>query len=108
MTYSDAEKIYLSLKDTSLLKLKTDLILSSIRYSRLRVDWRFADFEEKKILDQERTVAHNSFIDCCNILSRNMTKANEDTKWRDYLGNDRKTIGDFACYLNCIWGIEAR
>lgn len=108
MTYNDSLKIYLDIKDTSLQKLKMDLIEAATRYSKIRVEWQLSDLEGRTSLDQERTIAHNSFIDCCNILSRNMTKAGEDIKWREHLGSDRKMIGDFACYLNCILGIEAR
>jgi len=55
-----------------------------------------------------KTVSHDAFIDSCNILSRNMAKAGEDNSWREVLGDNRKEIGDFACYLSCILGIKAR
>jgi len=59
-------------------------------------------------LDQARRISHNAFIDTCNILSRNMIKEGEDASWRRLLGNDRKAIGDFACYLTCILAVQAR
>ncbi len=108
MNYNDALNIYTAIKDTSLLKLKSDLIKSAVRYSRLRVEWRLIDLEGRKNLNQERTFAHNAFIDSCNILSSEMAKVGENNKWRVLLGNERETIGDFACFLNCILGIEAR
>jgi len=37
-----------------------------------------------------------------------MVKENKDTSWRVELGEDRKVIGDFACFLHCILGIETR
>jgi len=59
-------------------------------------------------MDQRRTLAHNAFIDACNIMSRNMGKNDEDNSWRAALGEDRKVIGDFACYIHCFLGLEAR
>jgi hypothetical protein len=107
MNYNDALNIYSSIKGTSLIKLKSDLIKSAVRYSRLRVEWRLIDLERRKNLSQERTSAHNAFIDSCNILGREMAKIGENNRWRVLLGSERETIGDFACYLNCILGIEA-
>lgn len=35
-------------------------------------------------------------------------RGGENATWRKELGDDRKTIGDFACYLNFIFDIKAR
>lgn len=64
--------------------------------------------EERKELDEIRTISHNSLIDACNILSRNMEKSGENIEWRKKLGNDRKVIGDFACFVNFVLGLRAR
>ena len=37
-----------------------------------------------------------------------MAKVGEDIEWRREVGDDRKTIGDFACLLHCVLGIQAR
>jgi len=37
-----------------------------------------------------------------------MGKAGEDNSWRMKLGDDRKDLGDFACYLHCLLGILSR
>jgi hypothetical protein len=37
-----------------------------------------------------------------------MADNDEDITWRKMLGDDRKAIGDFACYLHCILAIQAR
>ncbi len=78
MDYQKAISIYSLIKNTSIQNLKSDLVESAVRYSRLRVEWRLVEPEERKYLDNERIIAHNSFIDSCNILSRNMAKASED------------------------------
>ncbi|MGC8624401.1 MAG: hypothetical protein ACP5VQ_03945 [Phycisphaerae bacterium] len=58
--------------------------------------------------DTDRNCAHNAFIDACNILARNMAKVGEDATWRQTLGDERKTIGDLACYIHCFLGLAAR
>ncbi|MCF6147669.1 MAG: hypothetical protein E3K37_03320 [Candidatus Kuenenia sp.] len=96
------------LVSTKLVDLKNDLIQKTVRYARVRVDRELAQGESKNEIDLVRTIAHNAFTDSCNILSRNMANNDEDITWRKTLGDDRKIIGDFACYLHCILGIYAR
>ncbi len=88
--------------------LRRDLYLKASDYARIRADWRLASREERLDMDRRRRLAHNAFIDAANILSRNMGAAEEDNSWRAELGDDRKIIGDFACYLHSFLGIEAR
>jgi hypothetical protein len=59
-------------------------------------------------LDQERTIAHNAFISSCDILAGNMVELNEDASWPKRIGNNRKEIGDFACWIHLIFGLKAR
>ena len=88
--------------------LRQDLICRAIRYARLRSDWQVSTPEARQKMDAERTAAHNTFIDACNILTRDMQRQGLDIAWRAHLGEDRKEIGDFACYLHCILGLRAR
>ena len=108
MNHEMAKAIYAALRDTAPPDLLRELILMASRYAALRVTWAMADLEGRKGLDSERTRAHNVFIDHCNILSRSLAKASQHTSWRAELGEDRKEIGDFACHLACIVGIQAR
>ncbi|HOJ19750.1 MAG TPA: hypothetical protein PLT92_14395 [Ignavibacteriaceae bacterium] len=89
-------------------ELKNDLFLAALRYTQLRIEWLIAEPDQKKEIDFIRKVAHDAFIDSCNILSRAMIAKGENAGWRLKLGNDRKTLGDFACYLTCILGLKAR
>jgi hypothetical protein len=82
--------------------------MSLVRYARIRTDWRLSDPETRRSMDATRTAAHNALIDACNILSRNMAQHGESIAWRKRLGDDRKVIGDFACHLHCLLGLEAR
>ncbi len=108
MTFEKSISIFEKINSTKLQKLKEDLFETAIRYARIRTDWYFMSDEEKRSNDDLRTKTHNTLIDACNILSRKMIKANEDASWRTDLGNDRKEIGDFACYVHCFLGLSAR
>jgi len=108
MNLADAKLIYQEIQATKYTSLADDLAKAAVRYAGIRADWQLAPVKQRREMDDLRSRAHNVLIDSCNILSRNMAKAGEDTAWRDKIGNDRKSIGDFACYLHCIIGIMAR
>jgi hypothetical protein len=93
---------------TKLVDLKTELFEYAIRYARIRTDWYLATDEGRRELEDTRTRAHDAFIDSCNILSRNMEQSGEDNSWRIKLGNERKEIGDFACYVHYYLGLKKR
>jgi len=59
-------------------------------------------------MDAARTRAHDLFIEACDMMGRCMQNEKEDFSWRGELGNDRKEIGDFACYIHLILGLVAR
>jgi len=93
---------------SSLKKLRDNFYKLAIRYSQVRARWNFMSVEEKIESNDERTRLHNTLIDSLNILSRNMAKAGEDTTWHRTLGENRKVIGDFACYVVAWLGIRQR
>lgn len=88
--------------------LLRDFFEAATRYAHLRAEWYLARPEERREMDEGRTRAHNAFIDCCNILSRNMASQGLDVSWRADLGSDRKVIGDFACFVHAYLGFLAR
>jgi hypothetical protein len=108
MDINEASTVYKAIRKTSLVLLADDLVKAAIQYARFRTDWAVATVEGRKDMDTARSRAHEALIDACNILSRNMAKIGEDNRWRVVLGADRKEIGDFACYLHCLLGLQAR
>lgn len=56
----------------------------------------------------ERTRCHNLVISAKNKLSVYMYEHKLDNDWDDWLGEERKRIGDFACYVVLLQGLEAR
>ena len=106
MDLSIAEKIYSQIISSSLTSMVDKLIRSGIRYARIRVDWYLSPSDERHELDDERRIAHDAFISSCDILARNMGEIGEDNSWRRLLGDDRKVIGDFACIIHMILGLN--
>jgi hypothetical protein len=85
-----------------------DLLAKAATYARIRVDWILADKAKQSAMGEQRTAHHNAFIAACDELAEVMTDAGEETAWRERLGEDRKIIGDFACFVHCILGQIAR
>ena len=108
LDYTTANSAYQSILTSHLGDVRKTLFKAAVRYATIRGEWHFLSREEREETDTERTAAHNHFIDCCNILSRQQALQNEDTTWRTDITTERKMIGDFACYLSCFIGIQNR
>lgn len=90
-----------------------DILIVATKYANIRAYWVTMDKREKMERDDLRTSLHDSFITKLNMLSRLFNMQGKDTSWRDDLGYDtegygRKAIGDFACYLAFVAGLNAR
>jgi len=107
MNISEAQEILNDIEQLPNKKLINEFFIKAANYAKIRVDWYVAEVQDKYEIDSMRTRSHNVFIDYCNILSREMQKQGLDTNWRKRLGDDRKRIGDFACYVVALIGIRA-
>ena len=113
MEFSIAKEIYQKLNaatkgDEDAEMLYRDLVKLAVDYARRRTDWQLVHIEARIRMDEARTIAHDAFIGSCNSLARYLGRIDRDTSWRDMLTEDRKEIGDFACYIHAMLGVEAR
>ena len=108
LSLSQARSCYDQINQSSLNSLKNAVFRQAIDYAQLRCQWQLLDRQQRQEIDERRTIAHNTFIDSINILSRNMAKQGEDINWRATLGDDRKIVGDFACYIVLFLSLQAR
>lgn len=108
MNYNQAQRIFAAIEASNQGGLRCDFFERAINYAQFRARWPMLSFEQRRELDNLRTAAHNTFIDSCNILSRNMAHTGEDNSWRADLGDDRKVLGDFACFILLILGLRGR
>ncbi len=107
MNYDEAVSVYEAMKAGDD-HLRVQVLRTAIRYTNMRVEWFLMTTAERLAVDRQRTAAHDAVIDAVNILSRSMAKAGLDNEWRRLLGDDRKVIGDFACFLVAHLGVLAR
>ena len=113
LTFQDMEFLHNDLiieivNDEEALELYNELIDDAIRYSQIRAKWININNDEKKNIDATRTCSHNALITDFNILSRYLKLKGKNTFWKEKLGDDRKLIGDFACYIVFINSINSR
>ncbi len=85
-----------------------DCLSRAAEYNKIRNDWERMSVAEKQNADQERSLIHDGFIMSLNILSRIAEKEGLDNSWRGELGEERKRIGDYACFVAYITGISNR
>ena len=108
MNLQDTESTLKAIRATLAEDQVRSLLASAVRYAHIRAEFRLPRAEERSDRNSERTAAHNSFIDSCNAASRAMATKGADVEWRRALGHDRHVLGDFACMIHCVLGIEAR
>lgn len=107
MAYEIAVRVYEEMKCGDD-QLRLQVCRAAIKYVNIRAEWRLMTVPERVAADKNRTAAHNAFIDTVNVLSRSMASSGKDNEWRRLLTDDRKIIGDFACFLVAHLGVLAR
>lgn len=117
LTFDESLEIYdqliaeMNFNDEDTKKLWEVLIERTISYAAIRSNWFLLTKEDRLEKDKSRCSSHNSFIGALNMISRFQEKKGIKTTWRDQLGDEkenRKKIGDFACFIAYIFGINAR
>ncbi|MBR6148728.1 MAG: hypothetical protein IKQ44_10310 [Lachnospiraceae bacterium] len=115
LAIEDAQSIYKRMTDAiakceheAKKELWDDFVQRCFKYTLVRCKWEFMDYQERIDADPGRTRMHDTVIDSIEILARLAKKEGMDTTWRDDLGNERKRLGDFACFVTYITGISNR
>ena len=117
LSVDQAVKIYQAIgesldpNDEDSMEIWGEYLAAAVKYSGIRAGWNQLSREEKADTDDNRTACHNKVIFHLNILSRYLASKVKDTSWREELGDEkenRKKIGDFACYVALMEGLDAR
>lgn len=113
LTNEEAYSIYgrllapLDENDEDASDLLGNLYAKAARYANIRAEWLQKTREQKMDEDPYRTSSHDSFITAVRMIAR--FEGNASAEWTGMLDmDDRKRIGDFACWLAMRRGIEAR
>ena len=100
--------------DADAIEIYGELVDTATKYAAIRTEWLLLNREEKAERDSKRTSCHDSIIIKFNMLARYVRMKGKDATWRDCLGYEednpynRKRMGDFACYLAFVNGLNAR
>ena len=114
LSFEDAGQIYKSIlsakqdADIEFLKLLEELLSSTVNYADIRSRWLTMSAQQTVQMNEIRSQYHDFFIASINNLSRYMYLHGYENTWANLLGDDRKRIGDFACYITYIQAINAR
>lgn len=123
MNAEKARKIFESINKSSRDVELLDLKRTAIRYAQMRTKRLLAALdkdeltqEENNNIEDERTRLHNLFIQSCSVLCRNMYQNGEDNTLllelvkdgKNLSSEERKIIGDLACYIHCMLAIQSR
>ena len=89
-------EMYEKANDEVLAELIDEVYTKAEKYAAMRLAWRKMTVEEKCAKDSFRTSLHDVFIDSLKIINRYVLKCEYEPLT---LSDDRKTIGDFACFI---------
>ena len=115
LTMEDALRIYTQMTECiskctleDKMDFWNDFLKRAAKYTDIRNRWELMSREERIDADAGRTATHDGFITSVNVLSRIAEQEGIDHSWREELGEDRKRIGDFGCFVAYITGISNR
>lgn len=112
LNYREAKEIYETIKknldrtDADIYGLYTDMIAYAVNYANIRASWNAQTRAKKMEQDARRSSAHDVFISSVNAVAR--SQGDVGATWRQRLSDERKRVGDFACYIALFEGIAAR
>ena len=106
LQYEIAKSLYKEMKekaakhpDEEFNEFYQEFLAMAAEYAKTRLSWAFMDLAD----DASRTIKHNAFMARLTAVCRNlgMDKIEE-------IMPDRKTKGDFACYIALFLSLEQR
>lgn len=75
----------------------------AIDYANTRASWSCMSGEARNEDDKGRSIKHDAFMSMLNAVCRNL-----EISGIDELMPDRKSKGDFACYITLFLALEQR
>ena len=110
LKYEVAKKLYDEMKEKAAKTTKEGFdefyqgfLKNAIDYANTRASWSFMDQAARIEDDKGRTIKHDAFMSMLGAICRNL-----EIKGIDELMPDRKTKGDFACYIALFLALEQR
>lgn len=110
LQYEVAKKLYEEIKESASQnttegfdEFYRDFLESAAEYARTRTAWALMNRAEQIEDDKRRSVKHDALISILGAICRNL-----EIEGADEIMPDRKTKGDFACYVALFLALEQR
>lgn len=110
LQYETARKLYEEMKEKAAEKFPGSsggfyklFLKTAVDYATTRTAWASMNKEERIDDDKARRLKHDAFIAMLTAVSRNLGINDIEE-----ILPDRKTKGDFACYIALFRGLEQR
>lgn len=110
LQYETARKLYEEMNEKAAMKFPGSsgdfyklFLKIAVDYANTRTTWASMNKEERIEDDYARRLKHDAFISILSAVSRNLSIDNIEE-----VLPDRKTKGDFACYIALFLGLEQR
>lgn len=109
LRYEAARALYEELREKAqgqpeeLRELYGDFLEAAAAYAKTRLSWSFMDLAERRADDASRSIKHEAFMMLLGAVCRNF-----GIEGVEELMPERKSKGDFACYIALFLALEQR
>lgn len=80
-----------------------DFLKSAVNYAETRTAWTFMEQAERMENDRSRSIKHDAYMSSLGAICRNL-----GIEGIEVIMPDRKSKGDFACYIALFLSLEQR
>ena len=110
LQYETAKKLYEEIKAKATSDKRSGFddfyngfLKSAASYAETRTEWNFMELSERMERDKSRSIKHDAYMSGLGAVCRNL-----GIEGIDEIMPDRKTKGDFACYIALFLALEQR
>ena len=110
LQYEIAKKLYEEIKEKAknsdiedFAEFYERFLKSAVDYAANRTKWAFMSYVERMENDRSRSVKHDAYMSSLSAVCRNFR-----IECIDEIMPDRKSKGDFACYITLFLALEQR
>ena len=109
LPYETAKKLYEQIKEKMVGQTEDfqefyrEFLELAADYAKTRLSWSFMDLEERRADDASRSIKHDAYMAKLGAVCRNL-----GIEGIDDLMPERKSKGDFACYIALFLSLEQR
>lgn len=83
-------------------------VLAAVHYTQIRGEWLLLSREERQAKDEVRTTRHNKVIYSLKLYIAYRRQEGQEFPWFEKIQDNRKQIGDLACYVSYVYALNGR